>query len=192
MTPCFGRPRLSRSLEAGHLEGHLKGSRPFECQQVVWKASAQQVTGGQPMWGGYKARLAAGSNSFAFDIFVYQGKDGSKERSDASFGLGGEVVLGVSDVMQKYYPTKKLSIYCEKFFIPLKLSERAQSMHGSRRCGHTERKPVKKCTFSNCTKLMKLHRGSPEHFVMPSQLHHAGTMTALLVLHRVNVVRRRW
>ncbi len=69
--------------------------------------------------GGYKARLAAGPNGFPFDIFVYQGKDGSKDRSDTSSGLGGEVVLGVIDVMQKYYPTKKLSLYCGKFFITL-------------------------------------------------------------------------
>ncbi len=90
---------------------------------------AKQFIRGKPVRWGYKAWVAADPNGYAFDASVYQGKDGAKDKSDTSYGLGGKVVLDVLDVMQKYYPTKKLSLYFDNFFTSLKLLESQE--HGS-------------------------------------------------------------
>ncbi len=68
--------------------------------------------------------MAVDANGYAFDISVYQGKDVAKGKSDTSYGLGEKVVLDVLDVMQKYYPTKKLSLYFDTFFTSLKQLEK--------------------------------------------------------------------
>ncbi len=76
---------------------------------------AKQFIRGKPVRWGYKAWVAADPNCYGFDISVYQGRVDSKDKFDTSYGLGGKVVLDVLDVMQKYYPTKKLSL-CFYFF----------------------------------------------------------------------------
>ncbi len=78
-------------------------------------------------WG-YKAWVAADLNGYVYDISVYQGEDGAKDKANAAYGLGGKVVLDVLGVIEKY-PTKKLSIYFNNFFTSLKLIEKNQE-HG--------------------------------------------------------------
>ncbi len=107
--------------------------------------------------------MAADPTGYAFDISVHQGKDGAKDKSDTSYGLGGEVVLDVLDVMQKYYPTKKLSLFFDNFFTSLKLVEKVKSM-GHDATGTLRKNRIEKCPFSNPTKFMKLQRGSLEHY----------------------------
>ncbi len=62
--------------------------------------SAKQFTRGKPVRWDYRAWVAADLNGYAFDLSVYQGKDGSKNKSDTSYSLGGKVVLDILDVMQ--------------------------------------------------------------------------------------------
>ncbi len=45
---------------------------------------AKQLIRGKPVRWGYKAWVAADPNGYAFDIFVYQGKDGNTDKSDTS------------------------------------------------------------------------------------------------------------
>ncbi len=124
---------------------------------------AKQFIRGKPVRWGYKAWVAADPNGYAFDISVYQGKGGAKDKADTSYGLGGNVVLAVLDVMQKYYPTKKLSLYFDNFFTSLKLLEKIKSM-GHDATGTLRKNRVEKCPFSNPKQFMKLQRGSLEHF----------------------------
>ncbi len=86
----------------------------YPTKQFIWGKLVQ--------WG-YKAWVAADPNCYVFDISVYQGKDGAKDKANAAFGLGGKV-LDVLDVIEKYYPTKKLSFYFDNFFASLKLIEK--------------------------------------------------------------------
>ncbi len=73
--------------------------------------------------------------------------------------LGGKVVLGVLDVMQNWYPTKKLSLYFDNFFMSLKPSEKVKTM-GHDATGTLRKNWVESCPFRSPTKFMKLQRGS--------------------------------
>ncbi len=112
------------------------------------------MCGRQVRWG-YKAWVAADPNGYAFDISVYQGKDGNTDKSDTSYGLGGKVVLDVLDVMQKLYPTKKLSLYFDNFFTSLRLLEKVKSM-GHDATGTLRKKRIEKCPFSNPAKVYEV------------------------------------
>ncbi|XP_045109694.1 piggyBac transposable element-derived protein 3-like [Portunus trituberculatus] len=122
-----------------------------------------QFIRGKPVRWGYKAWVAADPNGYVFDISVYQGKDGAKDKANASYGLGGKVVLDVLDVIVKRYPTKKLSLYFDNFFTSLKLVEEIKSM-GHDATGTLRKNRIEKCPFTNPAKFMKLPRGTEEHF----------------------------
>ncbi len=107
--------------------------------------------------------MAADPNGYVFDISVYQGKDSAKGKANASYGLGGKVVLYVLDVIEKHYPTKKLSLYFDNFFTSLKLVEKIKSM-GHDATGTIRKNRTEKCPFTNSAKFMKLPGGSEEHF----------------------------
>ncbi len=124
---------------------------------------AKQLIRGKPVQWGYKAWVAADPNGYAFDISVYQDKDGNRDKSDTFYSLGGKVVLDVLDVMQKYYPKKKLPLNFDNFFTSLRLLEKVKNM-GHDATGTLRKNRIEKCPFSNPAKFMKLQRGSLEYF----------------------------
>ncbi len=121
----------------------------------------KQFIGEKPVRWGYRAWVAADPNGYVFDISVYQGKDGAKDKVNASYGLGGKVVLDVLDVIERYYPTKKFSLYFDNFFTSLELVEKIKSHDAT---GTLRKNRIENCPFTNPAKFMKLPRGSEEHF----------------------------
>ncbi len=113
-------------------------------------------------WG-YKEWVAADTNGYVFDTSVYQGKDGAKDKANTAYGLGGKVVLDVLDVIEKYYPTRRLSLYFDNFFTSLKLIEKIKSMDYDA-TGTPRKNRIEKCPITNTTKFMRLPRGSEEYF----------------------------
>ncbi len=85
----------------------------------------------KPVRWGYKAWVTADPNGYVFNISVYQVKEGAKDKANASYGLVGKVVFDVLDVREKYYQTKKLTLYFDNFFTSVKLVEKNQK-HGAR------------------------------------------------------------
>ncbi len=79
----------------------------------------------KPVQWGHKAWVTTDPNGYVFDISVYQGKDGAKDKANAAYGLGGQVVLDVLVFIEK---TKKLSLYFDNFFTSLKLIGKIKSM----------------------------------------------------------------
>ncbi len=122
----------------------------YQTKQFIW---------GKPVRWGYKAWVAADLDGYVFDISVYQGKGGA----NAAYGIGVKVVLDVLNFIEKYYPTKKLSLYYDNFFTSLKLIEKIKNM-GHDATGTLRKNRIEKCPFTNPAKFMKLPRGSEEHY----------------------------
>lgn len=57
-------------------------------------------------WG-YKAWVAANSNSYAFYISIYHWIGGDKPKSNVNYCLGLTVFLGILDKLQGFHPTEK-------------------------------------------------------------------------------------
>ncbi len=150
-------------LKYGEVFGPINISIDESMIPYFGRYPTKQFIRGKPVRWGYKAWVAADPNGYVFDISVYQGKDGAKDKANASYGLGGKVVLDVLDVIEKRYPTKKLSLYFDNFFTSLKLVEKIKSK-GHDATGTLRKNRIEKCPFTNPAKFMKLSRGTEEHF----------------------------
>ena len=96
----------------------------------------------------------------------YQRKHrGDKESEYRSrFGLGGEVVLDLVDILESQYEDKKFSLYFDNFFTSLKLLDELQAReHGA--TGTIRSNRAEKCPISNTKTFSKHRRGSEEHFL---------------------------
>ncbi len=61
--------------------------------------------------------MAADPNGYVIDMSIFPGKDGTKDKCDISYGIAiKQIVLDVVDVIQKYYPTKKLYLSYDSMF----------------------------------------------------------------------------
>ena len=70
----------------------------------------KQFIRGKPIRWGYKAWVAATRIGYVFSLDIYQGKYcGNKESEYRShFGLGGEVVLDLVDILESEYEDRKV------------------------------------------------------------------------------------
>ena len=127
--------------------------------------SVKQFIRGNPIRWGYKAWVAATRLGYVFSLDLYQRKyPGDKESEYRSrFGLGGEVVLDLVDILGSEYEDRKFSFYFDNFFASLKLLDELQ-VRGHGATGTIRSNRVEKCPISN-TKTFSKHRGSEEHFL---------------------------
>ena len=128
--------------------------------------SVKQFIRGKPIRWGYKAWVAATRLGYVFSLDFYQGKYlGDKESEYRSrFGLGGEVVLDLIDILESEYKDRKFSLYFDNFFTSLKLLDELQARgHGA--TGTIRSNRVEKCPISNTKTFSKHRRGSEEHFL---------------------------
>ena len=112
--------------------------------------SVKQFIRGKPIRWGYKAWVAATRLGYVFSLDFYQGKyRGDKESEYRSrFGLGGEVVLDLVDILESEYKDRKFSMYFDNFFTSLKLLDELQARgHGATKTIRSNR--VEKCPISN-------------------------------------------
>ena len=77
--------------------------------------------------------------------------------------MGGSVILGAVEEIEKYYPRKRLSLYFDNYFTSVKLLEelsaRGHGATGTLRVNRTE-----KCPFSDAKKFTKKPRESLEYY----------------------------
>ena len=126
----------------------------------------KQFIRGKPMRWGYKAWVAATRLGYVFSLDFYQGKYRGEKQSEyrSCFGLGGEVVLDLVDVLESEYEDRKFSLYFDNFFTSLKLLNEFQARgHGA--TGTIRSNRVEKCPISNTKTFSKQRRGSEEHFL---------------------------
>ena len=126
----------------------------------------KQFICGKPIRWGYKAWVAATCLGYVFSSDFNQGKyRGNKESEYRScFGLGGEVVLDLVDILESEYEDRKFSLYFDNFFTSLKLLDELQAQgHGATETICSNR--IEKCPISNTKTFSKHRRGSEEHFL---------------------------
>lgn len=126
----------------------------------------KQFIRGKPIRWGYKAWVAATRLGYVFSLDFYQGKYRGDKQSEyrSRFGLGGEVVLDLVDVLQREYEDRKFSLYFDNFFTSLRLLDELQARgHGA--TGTIRSNRVEKCPVSNTKTFSKQRRGSEEHFL---------------------------
>ena len=96
----------------------------------------------------------------------YQGKYCGDKKNEyrSRFGLNGEVVLYMVDILESEYEDRKFSLYFDNFFTSLKLLDELQAGgHGATETIRSNR--VEKCPISNTKTFSKHRRGSEEHFL---------------------------